>query len=63
MSKPNRKRSQRLRSTMDHIGRVGDESKRQAVKADDVLSTLEDREARRATRQRVDDPRSRVTGY
>lgn len=63
MTKPSRERSQRLRSTMDHIGKVGDEAKRHAVKAEDVLTSLEDREARRATRQAVDDPRNKVTGY
>lgn len=45
-------RSKFLSSTRDTLAKVSDEAQAQAMRAEDALASLEDREARRATRDR-----------
>ncbi len=46
------RRTTYLSTTRDTISRVADEAQTQGLAAEDALATLEDREARRATRRR-----------
>jgi hypothetical protein len=50
MAKPDNARSRKVRSTLDHVTRISGEAQHNAMKAEDTLSSLEEREAKRARR-------------
>lgn len=61
MTKPNRERSQRLRSALEEVASLSETTQQHAMRAEDSLTSLEDREARRAIRNAAVDPRTRIT--
>ena len=50
--------SRNIKSTLDHVRRISGEAQLNAMKAEDVLSSLEDRESRRAQRTIATHPRT-----
>lgn len=52
--------SRKIKTTLDHVTRISGEAQHNALKAEDVLSSLEDREARRAQRTNATDPRTYI---
>jgi hypothetical protein len=63
MTKPNRHRSQKLASVLVDVESLIDKTQQHAMRAEDVLTALEDREARRAVRNAAADPRVRITHH
>jgi hypothetical protein len=60
MTKPNHQSSQRVHSALEEIAGLVDTTQQHAMRAEDVLTSLEDREARRAIRSAATDPRVRI---
>jgi hypothetical protein len=60
VTKPNRYRSQKLASALEDLKGLSMQTQQHAMRAEDVLTALEDREARRAVREASADPRARI---